>query len=321
MNASAFAAAPCTRRGVTLVEMLVSLGVIGLLMSLLLPAVQSARETARQTQCRNNLHQIGIALHSFHDEHGYLPVHKPLTAFLPYMDARPLQEEFERLTAPNPTGNQGFISLAGLITPGAYICPSDPLIDAGRLQFSYGMSSSPSIGGESLAALYRNSQRRLRDVSDGLSNTAAFSEAVAGLRATDPLNPATDAECRRHPLRCYWVPPRNFDQTVAGTIELARHSLAADVRQAATPTYFFPDGSLFDSRESFYNHLVPPNNWPFVYGSSIHAGIGPRSPSSQHAGGAHVLFLDGSVHFISNHIDMEAFWALGTINGGESVTP
>ena len=90
------------RAGFTLVEMLVVIAIIGILVGLLLPAVQMAREAGRRIQCTNNLKQIGLAVHQFHDTQGYLPTSRPRDAFLtwpvflmPYIEQNTLYERFD----------------------------------------------------------------------------------------------------------------------------------------------------------------------------------------------------------------------------------
>ncbi len=301
------------RSGFTMLEMLVSIGVISLLMSLLLPAVPSAREAARATQCRNNLHQIGVALHSFHEQHGFVDTTFPLRAILPQMDAKPLWEELE--LADEIVRNLGVPDLSGLTSPSVYLCPSDSLVNSGALHLSYAVNAAPSIGGSPLQLW--DEKRQFREVVDGLSNTAAFSERLIMLAYSGrAAQPVSEAEHRKHPLRTMWQAMQLFGPGELD--ELALHSLSADVR-AAAPVAGATTSHLYVNPEPVYNHLVPPNNWPFTQGDSYNT-LGPAGPSSEHDGGAHVLSLDGSVHFISNSIDMEAFWALGTINGGESVS-
>ncbi|MBX3439631.1 MAG: DUF1559 domain-containing protein [Planctomycetaceae bacterium] len=303
------------RRGFSLVELLVSIGVISVLMGLLLPAVQTARESARRTQCRNNLHQIGIAIHSFHDQHGYLDTTCPLKAILPQMDNNPLWEEFEE--ADEKFRRDEFVSLSGLSSPPSYLCPSDSLLNSAKLQLSYAINARPAVGGDELQLWGK--KRLFRDVSDGLSNTAGFAERLVLL---PNLNQVSDVEGRKNPLRFPWATLRLFGSSELR--ELAAHCLSAEVRAVAPKASFHFANTLYVGNEPRYNHLLPPNSWPFTQnGTSIYEGVseGPTSPSSQHEGGAHVLFLDGSVRFISNSIDMEVFWALGTINGGESVNP
>ncbi len=298
------------RWGFSLIELMVSVGIISVLMSLLLPAVQSAREAARRTQCRNNLHQIGISLHSFHDQHGYIKTFATLRSILPQMGYRPLWDELERADETILSGD--LVDLSAWRTPAPYTCPSDSLVSSRELPLSYAINSRPSAGGEPFHLW--NEKRRLREISDGLSNTAVFSERLVVLADFRDLDTISEVEGRKSPLRYAWKTLKEFGPSE--TDELAEHCLSPEVRAVAPRGGILGD-TIYLGNEPRYNHLLPPNNWPFTENGNSE---GPFGPSSQHEGGAHVLFLDGSVSFISNSIDREVFWALGTINGGESVT-
>ncbi|WP_291177375.1 DUF1559 domain-containing protein [Gimesia sp.] len=121
-----------TRSGFTVLELLVTCGIIGMLISLILPAVGSARETARQLQCKNQLKQIGIALHCYHDNQGCLPagwqfeasrhsLYGWMVPLLPYLEQRSLYSIIDRnLLLEHPANQQACLSsLAG------FLCPSD----------------------------------------------------------------------------------------------------------------------------------------------------------------------------------------------------
>jgi len=291
----------------TMVEMLVVIGVIGLLMSLLLPAVQQSRSTARRMQCKNNLRQIGIALHGFEDAHGFFKTGAPLQAVLPQMDEIVLANHLEKVSASIAQGI--VVEPIPWETPGSYLCPADNLADGRTHHLSYAMNGGPTTGGSPVVA---STEKRLaRDVVDGLSNTAFFSERLVGLPNPDGLLTADQA--RRNPLRFGWSTLREFGPDERR--ELAAHCQSAEVR-AVAPQGALLSHSLFYGGEPRYNHLLPPNNWPFTTNGSSE---GPYGPSSGHAGGANILYMDGSVHFFSDSTDLEVFWALGTIDGGETV--
>ena len=298
------------RHGITVTELLVVVGIIGLLMSLLLPAVNMVRAAARRTQCENNLHQIGVAIHHFHEQRGFVNTIQPLRRILPQMGHAALADEFD-----NPTSTTTLLSFR---TPPQYLCPSDYLADPARKLLSYGISGWPVVGGKAFrqpSGPY--GKRTLTEVTDGASNTALFSERLV---RPDDAGTWTLAQARSQPLRYGWQTSTFFGHTQWR--ELAEHCRDESVRAAATTGVFWPQ-QLYFFGEPHYNHLLPPNNWPFtVDGSKTDEsyGDGPVSPSSLHDGGAFVLLIDGSVTFVSDSIDMEVFWALGTIDGGEAVT-
>lgn len=176
--------------GFTLIELLVTLSVIGILIALLLPAVQMSRESARRVRCRSRLRQLAVALHNYHDVHGTLPpgsisVGPAFTPFsgwgwgamlLPYVDQTPLYEQvdFDVHTA----GGANRHTIESVIP--FWFCPTDP---------SPSKISVPAPSGQTLfvaagnfsglhAMLSPLSHVRFREVTDGLSNTFLLGETV-----------------------------------------------------------------------------------------------------------------------------------------------
>ena len=161
------------RSAFTLVEVLVVIGIIGILMALLLPAVQAARETGRRMRCSNNLKQIGLALHNYHDTLGSFPpaMLNPnyearwgwAVLILPYLEQQPLHDKLTpdggRIPAPSPTN--------GLQTElPVYLCPSDEWASTNPVFRDYGKSNYALSG--SIASGH-NRTTKIRDIRDGTS--------------------------------------------------------------------------------------------------------------------------------------------------------
>ena len=285
------------QRGFTLIELLVVIAIIAILVALLLPAVQQAREAARRTQCRNNMKQIGIALHNYHDVYGSLPpffiyrtgnpsrIADPdkganwLVFLLPYVDQAPLynQWNFDIPANQNP-GRSTELTV--------YQCPTDPqssnnhcsYAGGGWARGNYGMNVSPCSHGvgptDRLGGVGAVNQIiRFRDLTDGVSNTVAVDELRAGMN--------------QHDLRGCWAMPGLGSGTAA----------------------MFNDASAPNSREPFSDDMencaVSGQNGIPGMGCFDNTSTGQMTARSMHTGGLFLMMADGSVRFISDSIDFQ----------------
>ena len=192
------------RTGFSLIELLVVIAVIGILIAILLPAVQSVREAARRTSCKNNLRQIGLALHNHHDAHGSFPpgrgapfpfVFSAHAYLLPYFEQSSVANGIV-LSAPPTTftlsngrvldGSPNEASAQSTIS--LFSCPSD---SEGRIPgSSFGATNYVATSGSGIrnhgslrgsdGVFYNGVRTKFRDITDGLSNTIVFSERTLG---------------------------------------------------------------------------------------------------------------------------------------------
>jgi len=300
-----------TTRGFTLIELLVVIAIIGVLVALLLPAVQQAREAARRSQCKNNLKQIGLALHNYHDVYQRLPI-VTFTAYsdpaytvagvnvslLPYLEQANLQNEYDFNTKFNVGDN---LSLKNRM-PTVFSCPSSP--GAGKPYSVTGFQSADYVylrgslyGGAAESLMQQSKYRQFRDATDGLSNSIMQHECAGrdhwyvgkttmgyeyDYGATNgPWGSAMDA----------WTSP--FPTGVFFRVHL---DLDATNPTGNPPTQVWNAGS----------EVINVSNW---YGT----------PYSFHTGGVHVSMGDGSVRFLSENSSLETLAALSSCNGGEVV--
>lgn len=295
-------------RGFTLVELLVVIAIIGVLIALLLPAVQQAREAARRMSCSNQLKQIGIALHNYHDTFGSLPPGIVtsnqtcwLTHILPQIEQSNLYDQIDAAGAFDEPWEDVAVMVSSGTTPlaktelDAYVCPSDTgdginkRLGSSPNQFgksnyigvfsayynsTNATATNGSGGSDRQATFYDNSDTSFRDITDGLSNTIIVAER-AERKGSGPTG-------------SLWIGYHNdFGGSISGGISQFQVRLRMER----------------SSNDTDYN----------INGNSNY------NPSSNHPGGAQFLRGDASVVFLPETINLRTQAALGTIDGGEVI--
>jgi prepilin-type N-terminal cleavage/methylation domain-containing protein/prepilin-type processing-associated H-X9-DG protein len=298
------------RAGVTLVEVLVAIGVIALLAAISLPAVQSARGAAQRIECAARLQELGVATQNFHQANEILPdADHPLYDLLPYVEQVSLHAELAKSASDRVGPFNG---------PSIYRCPADSYAIAGSLHVNYRINEGSAFSFNGL----RNAgilPMRFRDVSDGLSTTAMFAEAVIGALDLPYRPPRDDAVARQDPNRYLWHLSAFYDNEVVfieQCMDPRNHVTTIPGAQWGAP-------QVYGGTETPYNHFVPPNrpgclNTPPDELLSFTKAV---PPTSYHTGGVNLLLCDGAVRFLSNSIDLQTWRNLGSRNGSDVVGP
>jgi prepilin-type N-terminal cleavage/methylation domain-containing protein len=300
------------RSGFTLIELLVTITVIGILVALLLPAVQLAREAARRSQCASNLMNIGLAIHHHEEIHNRFPSgvgQRPpggscLVQLLPLLEQRALFDSINMKQEPISGEN----STATLLAPSIYLCPTDPwrrTRDTERAVNYGGNAGRSAIQGE---GVFIGRPVSARDISDGLSQTAGVAEWIAGPGSGQQ----GDRRTFKYPLQqVYSGSPADFDAFVQAC-RAVDSSTTNPNAVTGSKGQFWLDGAL---AWSLYNHVLPPNQ----PSCSAKQDMDATTVGSYHPGGVHALTMDGSVHFVKDSINPRIWSALGSRSGGEGV--
>ena len=325
------------RRGFTLIELLVVIAIIGVLIALLLPAVQAAREAARRSQCVNNLKQLALAIQNYHDVNGAIPPTSTVTTTTPLfqgnmgMKARMLQfieqgAAFNSINFLLDATDASNTTLRNLVSIGVLNCPSDGN-DPGHGQVK--STSYPNNLGTTRVALntstlssldgpaYKMGQPpedtpvTMATILDGTSSTVIFSEWIKGTNM-DVLQ--TDRF--------------GLDQVYTGPPETPNNGLLAYQQACLASTTLNYSGkggnwvNMKTANGGGYSHIMMPNTKACVFstGSSASTDNTMIGASSRHYGGVNTAFLDGSVRFVKNTVAPSVWWAIATKAGGEIVS-
>ena len=335
-------------RGFTLIELLIVIAIIAVLIALLLPAVQAAREAARRAQCVNNLKQIGLALHNYHDTVNVFPMGRERSLWdgngrcfgayamlLPQLDQGVMFNAINFLLSPdvNPAGTsqlENSTILNAIVS--TLLCPSDIYQ---KLQGDNGIHNYPlntgttypvsprNPGGVRITGIFfENSSVRIAEITDGTSNTIGVCETVKselnGPTVWDGVS-STNGFVLTQGNNNTSVGPELTDYVV----QCHGAGLLLQQTRGSRWIYGAPGHSL-------YNHVRTPNDKDIdCRGGLPHSSRTNQAwdrlshnvtSHSRHPGGVNALACDGSVRFIKNSINRAVWSALGSRNEGEVVS-
>lgn len=300
--------------GLTLIELVVTVTIIGILVALLLPAVQSAREAARRARCANNLKQLGIAISSYAASTGIMPSgagsFSTHVMLLPYMEQGPLYSAMNFSSDSDAIPGSPNLTTVGTRIAG-FLCASDSprvdLIAGTNYAANWGVGFT-RFGAKSNGPLARgDTPIGFAQVSDGTSSTAAMAEWRLGVPP-----PA------RAPIDSVFQTP----ESMVGEEDLDRFAGVCASIDARIATLNGPakgeNWARLGHGYSHYNHNLNPNKSTCTNGTLVPQGA--WTAGSRHPSGANVLFVDGHVTFCQESTSVSVWRALGTMNGGEVVS-
>jgi prepilin-type N-terminal cleavage/methylation domain-containing protein/prepilin-type processing-associated H-X9-DG protein len=310
----------------TLIELLVVIAIIGLLVGLLIPAVQMVREASRRASCVNNLKQIGLALASYESTHqaypfgvgggappSYLPRWSAQSQLLAFLDQNAVYNSLNFSGLPWAHNDQyGIKNDTAVLTQIAiFLCPSDvgSIVDrdgmacnnyracAGTKPINL-VDDTANNTGRNDGAFWFQSAVRIAGITDGTASTAAFSERCLGNSVhPDPLGDI------------YEIGPtlETCDQASPTTAPRYDHSLEWSGQR-------WSDGNAFYTR---YHHYLTPQMQSCTTGAVDYSGDVAMTATSRHPGGINLLTADGAVRFVKQTVALPPWQALATIAGGD----
>lgn len=312
------------RRGFTLIELLVVIAIIAILIALLLPAVQQARESARRTQCKNNLKQLGLAMHNYHDTYGRFPpaeVHKqPFLSgannnwddqtsnwavyLLPYIEQANVYSRIDFSFTYNATTGAGGAAIGNRAALGnvypAYLCPSNP-VGANQKNgglyhimhyFIVGWGAQEPPGGRARHqwAIGQTGNLQHRGVS--------YYNSATGIR---DINDGTTNQIMVGEVRGFRPTCRNQMTSIRDWRGMRW--------EISTGTNMPINGVHFDAGQT-------PGDCPNVADRGTCTNCRWENMASFHTGGTQAVLADGSTRFLSENIDTALFRGLGSISDG-----
>ncbi|MBP3955311.1 DUF1559 domain-containing protein [Gemmata sp. G18] len=314
---------PSRKVGFTLIELLVVIAIIAILIGLLLPAVQKVREAAARMQCSNNLKQMAIALHSYHDATNKLPAGRDNNNFsahayiLPYIE----QDNVYKLINFSLQYSDAANATAAATKIKTFICPSDsgssvpaawaqnnyrvnqgsgilwglPSTDPANTNFGFPVPNGP---------FFVNSATKITSITDGTSNTAMVSEHPVGSFNAGAFSPHNTQRLGQS-VGLY---PANADEAVQMCESVGYQNAQYNGMYNTGAPWIYGYHST-----TVYFHVGPPNSRSCMYpGGRI--GTAARST---HTNGVNLAMCDGSVRFVNNSIQIATWRGMGSMAGSE----